>query len=398
MSKIMPSSIADRHTVLVVDDEPDVVKSVQDLLRLDYRVLGATRPDDALNLLTTNNVHIVLSDQRMPDMSGVEFLTRVRNEHPQAVRLLFTGYADIKAVIDAINEGHVYRYVAKPWESDELMAVVRAAADRYELARERERLLDQLQEQNQALEKVNADLVTANNLKNAFIEVASHELRTPITILLGLTQLAATIPDLPPPMPEWVDRMHLASERLQHLAEQIVTMLHAGQFQQTLDRKSVNVSSLLAEAANDVRPFVEKRGQTLVEDFPHWPVDLGTMRLDAAKIRDSLNHLLLNAIKFTPDKGTVMLQGRRTPNGRGAEIRVSDTGAGIDPELQPHLFEPFFAGFDTAHHSSGRYEYKSKGLGLGLSVVKAFVEMHGGTIGFETEADRGTTFTITLPG
>jgi len=122
------------------------------------------------------------------------------------------------------------------------------------------------------------------------------------------------------------------------------------------------------------------------------------MRLDAAKIRDSLNHLLLNAIKFTPDKGTIMLQARRTPDGRGAAIRVSDTGAGIDPVLQPHLFEPFFAGFDTAHHSSGRYEYKSKGLGLGLSVVKAFVEMHGGTITFETEADRGTTFTITLPG
>src|SRR4028119_1576228 len=114
--------MVERRTILVVDDEPDVVKSVQDLLRLDYRVLGATRPEDALNLLTTNDVHVVLSDQRMPEMNGVEFLSRVRDQHPDAVRLLFTGYADIKAVIDAINEGNIYRYVAKPWDPDELQA------------------------------------------------------------------------------------------------------------------------------------------------------------------------------------------------------------------------------------------------------------------------------------
>src|SRR5262249_52989997 len=97
-----------RHTLLVVDDEPDVVQSVQDLLRLDYRVLGATSAAHGMSLLEAQEIHIVMTDQRMPGISGVEFLRRVRGDYPEAIRLLFTGYADIRAVIDAINQGNVF--------------------------------------------------------------------------------------------------------------------------------------------------------------------------------------------------------------------------------------------------------------------------------------------------
>src|SRR5271155_4440877 len=114
-----------KHTVLVVDDEPDVVKSVQDLLRLDYRVLGATRASDAMELMRREEIHLVMTDQRMPEMTGVEFLRKVRGEYPEAVRLLFTGYADIRAVIDAINQGNVYRYITKPWDPEELQSLIR---------------------------------------------------------------------------------------------------------------------------------------------------------------------------------------------------------------------------------------------------------------------------------
>src|SRR2546430_4386580 len=101
-----------KHTILVVDDEADVVQSIQDLLRLDYRVLGTTRAAEALKILEKEEIHVVMTDQRMPEMTGVQFLSRMRGEHPDAVRLLFTGYADIKAVIDAINQGSVYRYIS----------------------------------------------------------------------------------------------------------------------------------------------------------------------------------------------------------------------------------------------------------------------------------------------
>jgi signal transduction histidine kinase len=120
------------------------------------------------------------------------------------------------------------------------------------------------------------------------------------------------------------------------------------------------------------------------------------MELDELKIRDCVNHLLLNAIKFTPDNGRIGLAASRGEDG-SATISVADTGIGIDSTAQAQLFEPFFTGFDVSHHSSGQFEYGRKGIGLGLSVVKAFVEMHGGTISVNSEVGKGTSFTIGLP-
>src|SRR5229473_3823696 len=162
-----------RHTLLVVDDEPDVVQSVQDLLRLDYRVLGATRAKEGLRILREQEVHLVMTDQRMPEMTGVEFLGHVRGDHPEAIRVLFTGYADIKAVIDAINQGNVYRYITKPWDPDELQTIIRQAAEQYDLLVERKRLLAELQAKNRELATANTELVQGNELKEAFIRVAS---------------------------------------------------------------------------------------------------------------------------------------------------------------------------------------------------------------------------------
>src|SRR5437763_361997 len=140
-----------RHTILVVDDEPDVVKSVQDLLRFDYKVLGTTRATEGFRLMESQEVHVVMSDQRMPEMTGVQFLNRVRGDHPEAIRLLFTGYADLRAVIDAINQGNVYRYITKPWDPDELQTVIRDAVQHYDLIVERNRLLRELKEKNDEL-------------------------------------------------------------------------------------------------------------------------------------------------------------------------------------------------------------------------------------------------------
>src|SRR5207244_9384555 len=122
-----------KHCLLVVDDEPDLVQSVKDLLRFDYRVLGATRAGEGLALMNTEDVHVVMSDQRMPEMTGVEFLKRVKESYPDAIRLLFTAYADLNAVTDAINEGNVYRYIAKPSQPDGLRVVLKPALDQHRL-------------------------------------------------------------------------------------------------------------------------------------------------------------------------------------------------------------------------------------------------------------------------
>jgi signal transduction histidine kinase len=390
-----------RHTVLVVDDEPDVVKSIQDLLRYDYKVLGATRATDGMRLLREQAVHVVLTDQRMPEMTGVEFLRRLREEFPDVVRLLVTGYADIRAVIDAINQGNVYRYITKPWEPEELQAVIREAAERHDLVAERKRLMEELRKKNEELLQSNEDLRVANELKSGFIQVASHELRTPLTILMGLTRLAGTAAaqQQTANVRPFLDRIENAAKRMQHLVDQLVTMLQAGRFERPLERKATDVAALLHQAADDVRPFVELRKQSLNVEAG----GLGEADVEAEKIRDSLNHLLLNAIKFTPDGGSITLSAQRAAaDGNGGDgevlrVRVSDTGSGIDAASRSRLFEPFFTGYDVSHHSSGQYEHGRRGLGLGLSVVKAFVEMHGGSVRCDTEVGRGTTFTIVLP-
>jgi signal transduction histidine kinase len=385
--------MARRHTILVVDDEPDVVQSVQDLLRLEFRVLGTTRAVEGLKILQEHEVHIVMTDQRMPEMTGVEFLSRIRGEHPDAIRLLFTGYADMKAVVDAINQGNVYRYISKPWDSDELQALMRQAAAQYDLIVERNRLLKELQVKNEELEKANTDLKQANELKEAFIRVASHELRTPLTILYGLTELALRTPDVPEPVRDRLTSIHRACERLNRLVEQLIKMLSAGQFERQLDRRTSDLAALLNKAAQDVRPFVDQRCQELVLDLAP---DLGSIEVEAGKIRDSLDNLLLNAVKFTPDGGKIQLSGRRALNG-DAEISVRDSGVGIHPAHRAHLFTAFFTGFDVSRHSSGKFEFGRQGLGLGLSLVKAFVEMHGGKIDVTSEPGKGSTFTMTLP-
>jgi formate hydrogenlyase transcriptional activator len=138
------TSMAQEHTLLVVDDEPDVVDSLHALLRRDYRVLGTTRAREALSLLAEQDVHVIMTDQRMPEMTGVDLLEQVREAHPQIIRLLFTGYADIEAVINAINQGNVFRYINKPWTTNELKSVLRQATDHYDLLEERNRLLHEL--------------------------------------------------------------------------------------------------------------------------------------------------------------------------------------------------------------------------------------------------------------
>jgi response regulator RpfG family c-di-GMP phosphodiesterase len=121
-----------KHTLLVVDDEPDVCDSVHDLLRREFKVLKARNAAEGCQLMQNNEVHIIMTDQRMPQVTGVELLSTVRARNPKAVRMLFTGYADLEAVIAAINQGHIFQFLKKPWQPEELEAAVREAAAEYD--------------------------------------------------------------------------------------------------------------------------------------------------------------------------------------------------------------------------------------------------------------------------
>ncbi|MGE5756721.1 MAG: response regulator [Planctomycetaceae bacterium] len=157
-------STPDKPCLLVVDDEPEVCDSVYHLLYRNYRVLRAHSAAEAIELLSQHAVEIIMTDQRMPEITGVEMLQKIKSRYPEAIRILFTGYADLNSVVAAINQGHVYRYLSKPWQPEELEAVVADAAAEYtrivqqaqELTECRERIA-QLERENQRLRELSKD-------------------------------------------------------------------------------------------------------------------------------------------------------------------------------------------------------------------------------------------------
>jgi len=382
-------NLNNRPTLMVVDDEPEVLQSVYDLFRLDYRVLKFERGGEALRQLETTDADVILSDQRMPEMLGVEFLHRAKEIRPDTTRLLFTGYADIKAVIDAINQGNVFRYITKPWDPEELAGVVRQAVERHKLIVERKRLFEELQ-------KTNARLVEANRLKGAFIEVASHELNTPVAVVLGMTELWKMTqgPNASAAERGWVERIEAAGKRLATMVRRMFELLRADRFDETLEPVPTELEPLLLRTLADLQPFLQARRQTVEV---RTAADLGTAEVDPAKLADILTNLINNAIKFTPDGGTILVSA--APDGPDrVRFRVIDQGVGIGPEERRHLFEPFFTGYDTMHHSSGEFQFNKRGIGLGLALVKKFVELHGGSVDeVQSIPNQGTTFGFTLP-
>jgi response regulator RpfG family c-di-GMP phosphodiesterase len=133
-----------KYAVLVVDDEPDMLFSLRGLLRREFEVFTARGGREAMEVLKEHPVHVIMTDQRMPEMTGVEFLNRAKEQHPDAIRVIFTGYADPKSLMDAINQANVYRFVAKPWDPEELVAVLRAACEAYQRIVTRKALLTEL--------------------------------------------------------------------------------------------------------------------------------------------------------------------------------------------------------------------------------------------------------------
>ncbi|MSQ93328.1 MAG: response regulator [Gemmataceae bacterium] len=127
-----PWAMARKHALLVVDDEKDVGDSVDAIVRREFNVLTARSAEEGLKLMRDNEVHIIMTDQRMPKVTGVELLRSIRAGHPQAIRMLSTDYTDIDSVIAAIDQGHIFAFLKKPWQPDDLENAVREAAAEYE--------------------------------------------------------------------------------------------------------------------------------------------------------------------------------------------------------------------------------------------------------------------------
>jgi len=146
-------------TLLLVDDEPSILSSLRRLLRpAGYKIFMAESGQAGLEILEREAVDLVISDMRMPEMSGAQFLEQVRNRWPATMRILLTGYADVSSTIDAINRGEIYRYVSKPWDDNQLTLTIRDALESSRLRNENARLLALTKAQNEELTQLNAGL------------------------------------------------------------------------------------------------------------------------------------------------------------------------------------------------------------------------------------------------
>lgn len=166
-------------TILCVDDEPNILSSLRRLFRAKgFQVRIAEGGKAGLALLETESVDLVISDMRMPEMDGAQFLEHVRARWPDTVRLLLTGYSDITSIIDAINRGEIYRYITKPWDDNDIVLIVRQALERKALELEKKRLEALAIAQNEELKALNASLESKVQARTAELNMANERLKT----------------------------------------------------------------------------------------------------------------------------------------------------------------------------------------------------------------------------
>jgi signal transduction histidine kinase len=279
-----------------------------------------------------------------------------------------------------ISEGNFEHRVAGEWDGHRLLG--RDEID--DLATDFNRMADTVQSTHDQLR-------AANELKEDFIKIAGHELRTPVTYILATARLLAESED--------VDRLKKALEtisfktrRLNKIIQAMFKLMPGSEGLQEMVYEQVDLRELLEEVFLDSQHFVERRDQKLIVDFTE---DLPRVVVDRDKLYDIVLNLVMNAVKFTPNEGTVRVHLGRELGGY-ASIAVQDEGPGVAEDEMPHIFKPFFCGTDVMKHSTGWSGYQKRGIGLGLAVVKHFVELHGGHIRVSNN-ERGARFVVTIP-
>ena len=186
-----------RHGLLIIDDEKEILRSLTLTFADDYEVFTASSGAEALVLLEREDIALVIADQRMPEMTGVEFLTKTLQINPRIIRIILTGYTDTTALVQAINQGHIYQYINKPWDRQELRIIVRRALESYDLTLENQRLLKELQVANERLKNENAflrqeihkelhgvEIIGQSTTMRRVFELVNRVIDTPVTVLL----------------------------------------------------------------------------------------------------------------------------------------------------------------------------------------------------------------------
>lgn len=179
------------HKILFLDDEENVIRSLRRIfIDVDeYEIHTAMQGNEALDILKNNDIALIISDYRMPEMDGVEFLEKAKQIKPEAIRIILTGFADVEVAIAAINEGEIYKFIEKPWESEQLKIHIKRALELYDLKKERETLLETVSRQNEELKKFNTELEQIVEMKTTELKFKVQELKGRDKVLQNLLKV-----------------------------------------------------------------------------------------------------------------------------------------------------------------------------------------------------------------
>lgn len=348
-----------KQTILCVDDEIDNVEALERLFRKKYYVLKATSAQQALEILAQHPdpISVIISDQRMPEMTGVEFFAQTQQSHPDIVRILLTGYTDLESIILAINQGQIYRYLTKPWEPVDLQNTVEHAIERFQLGQE-------LATRNKELELANQELKTLDQAKSHFMILINHELKTPLTSVLSFSALLAES-KLSDEDKLMVNRIQKSADRLKSLVDDALLIVRADTGQLKIETQGIVIHTL-DDLMNEEMQKLQAKKEIQIETSFVSEAALADGRL----LKQVLRRLLHNALKFSLEKESVQISTQQI----GSEILflVSNKGPQITPKMIRKILNPFFTDEDIMHHSTG--------MGLGLSVSQAILKAHGSTL------------------
>jgi two-component system sensor histidine kinase/response regulator len=375
--------------ILVTDDELNTLKTLSaNLEDMGYRVTTATNGKEALALIRKRGFNIVIADIKLPDISGLEILETAKELNPETAVIMITGHASLETAVNAINEG-AYAYILKPVAMSELETTLNNALREQRLLSENRELVESLQQSNKRLEEANRALEQVSQAKADFTTRMSHELRTPLNSIIGFSEVLLSKKMSPADREtseEFLGYIHISAEHLLHLIDSIldISRIEAGKL--TLEPREFNFRVLLEDVKIIVLPMLTAKKQVMTIEVGE---GINSVFADEPKMRQIFLNLLSNAHKFTPRGGRIRVSCRMEKP-HILHCSVIDNGIGISPQDQQKIFEEF----GQVKKTDGD---NARGVGLGLSIAKRLVELHGGNVWVVSEPGGGSTFTFTIP-
>lgn len=369
--------------VLIVDDQPENINLLANLLEDKYRILRARDAAAGLALFRKHPVDAILTDQRMPGMNGVEFLEKARAIRSECVRMLVTAYPDVNDAIEAINRGNVHRYIAKPFDGGELRLALEKELGHFQLLSANRRLNEELGRMVDELFKANRELSEVNRMKDQFLANCSHELKTPLVSGLGYLDLILSA-GMGPVEPRQEKGLKIAQRNLQRLLaliESLLALAKARFCPDTLKKARFALKPLIEECVESLKGRAKKAS---LEVNVRIPRSLPPIEGDERKIHSVITNVLANAEKFSPERARIEIRVSPPRAGR-VGVEVHDNGDG--PEDPDGGIQPFKTSADP----------RFAGMGIGLSMAREFLKAHGGTIRLGRAPGGGARVEFDLP-